>query len=317
MTDHRASTFLAAAALLLSAGPLYAIDLELIDSSVANPEQTLIDALVQPGSGITVVPGSVQFIGRVGDGNLAQSAVFRNFLLSPQSAIAGGGLPDTVEIDDGIFLTSGVANIPATNTVNQWDHGSAGVAAPGTGDNADLSALAGVSTNDQNVLTFQFTLDNPGDNALTIDFVFGSDEFPTQSVTDVFGFFVDGVNYAEFPSGSLVGNNDDSQFIDNPVGSGLFAIEYNGFTPRFSVVGPVDGGLSTHTAVIAIADTSDSIFDSGVFVSSARGGSGSGGIGGGDEPIEFIPVPVMNATGLIVFSMLMLLPGLAGLRSRF
>ncbi len=99
-------------------------------------------------------------------------------------------------------------------------------------------------------------------------------------MTDIFGFFVDGVNFAEFPSGSLIGNNDDTQFIDNPVGGGVYDIEYNGITPRFTIIGDVDPGLTSQTALIALADTNDSIFDSGAFVSNVRGTDETGGIGG-------------------------------------
>jgi len=298
------SPWLASLPAALLASSALAIDLDLIDTSVADPEQTVIDALVGPGSNITVVPGSVQFVGRIGDGNEAQSALFSNFNLVPNS---GGG--PTVTIDDGVLLTSGVANIPLTNTVNKWDHVQAGVSAPGTGNNADLAALVGNSTNDQNFIQFQFTLDNPDDTGIAIDLVFGSDEYPTQTVTDIFGFFVDGVNFAEFPSGDLIGNNDDTQFIDNPVGSGVYDIEYNGITPRFTIVASVDPGLATHTALIALADTGDSIYDSGAFVSNVRGTDEADGIGGPPPPgptPAFTSVPVNSAwgLGLMIFALM-------------
>ncbi|NBB91971.1 MAG: hypothetical protein GVY32_02240 [Gammaproteobacteria bacterium] len=296
----------------LFASSALAFDLDLIDTSVADPEQTVIDALVGPGSNITVVPGSVQFIGRTGDGNEAQSALFSNFSLT--------GAGQTITIDNGVLLTSGVANLPASNTVNQWDHGAASVSAPGTGSSAELSTLSGTSTNDQNVISFEFTLDNPADTGIAMDLVFGSDEFPTQSVTDIFGFFVDGVNFAEFPSGQLIGNNDDTQFLDNPVGGSDFAIEYNGITPRFTIIGTVDGSLSTHTAIIAIADTNDAIFDSGAFVANIRGTEEEGGIGGpppGPGPATpAFSVPVNGPVGMLVLLLTLMATGLVILRNR-
>jgi len=307
------SSWLAGLSAALLASSALAIDLDLIDTSVADPEQAVIDALVGPGANITVVPGSVQFVGRIGDNNEAQSALFSNFNLAPNS-----GSGPTVTIGDGVLLTSGVANIPLTNTDNQWDHNPAGVSAPATGANADLAALAGVSTNDQNFIQFQFTLDNPDDTGIAIDLVFGSDEYPTQSVTDIFGFFVDGVNFAEFPSGDLIGNNDDTQFIDNPVGGGVYDIEYNGITPLFTIIGDVDPGLTTHTALIALADTSDSIFDSGAFVSNVRGTDETGGIGGpGPGPTTSpFAVPVGGTLSQLTLMLALMLAGLFVLRAR-
>lgn len=282
---------LALATLLLSAS-VAALNINLIDSSVDDPAQTLLDAVLAPNSGVSIVPGSVNFIGRVGDGDLAQSALYSDFNLAPS---AGNG--PTVEIADGIFLTTGVANIPLTNTINNWSHGSGGpgVTQPGTGANALLTELSGVSTRDQNVLEFEFTLDNPQANAVSIEIVFGSEEYPTQSVTDIFGFFVDGINFAFFEDGSLIANNPATDFIDNPVGEGRYGIEYNGITRRLTITGLVDPEASSHTAVIAIADTSDAIFDSGVFVSSFR--AGTAGNGGGHWSCSSFATASCSASG--------------------
>jgi hypothetical protein len=175
-------------------------------------------------------------------------------------------------------LTSGTANLPLTNTVNQFNP-----VIPASGSNAALSTLAGTSTNDANVLGFSFTV--ASGNSVQAQFVFGSDEFPTQSVTDIFGFFVDGVNYAKFPGGELISNTpgNPTNFINNPVGSGLYGIEYNGLTQAFTVTGLLDASLATHTIAIGVADTSDSIFDSGVFIGglTTATSTGGGGIGGG------------------------------------
>jgi hypothetical protein len=304
-----------ALAALLATAPVAALNINLIDSSVADPAQTLLDALVAPGSGVTVVPGSVNFIGRVGDGNLAQSATYSNFNLAP--AVGNG---PTVQIDDGIFLTSGVANIPLTNTREDWSHGAPGISQPDTGSNALLSALSGSSTFDQNVLQFQFTLDNPNDNAVNIEIVFGSDEYPTQEVTDIFGFFIDGENFAFFEDGSLIANNPATDFIDNPVGSGLYNVEYNGITRTLTITGLVDPEAGPHTAVIAIADTTDPIYDSGVFVANFRATEADdGGIGPPPPPpppVAPVAVPSMNLGGSLIFILMMLVLGLFATRMR-
>lgn len=313
--NRKLSQGLLALGILFLSAPLAALNITLLDSSFDDPEQTLLEAVLASNPGVSIVPGSVNFVGRVGDDNLAQSALYSNFSLAPSS----GNTP-TVEIADGILLTSGVANFPLTNTINNWSQGGQGTTQPGTGGNALLTALAGSSTFDQNVLEFQFTLDNPDDNAVTIDIVFGSEEYPTQSVTDIFGFFVDGINFAFFEDGSLIANNAATDFIDNPVGEGLYDIEYNGITRRLTITGLVDPEVSPHTAVIAIADTSDTIFDSGVFVSSFRAGTADNGGGIGEpspvEPIPAVSVPVMGLGGSALFILLMLVFGLIAVRFR-
>jgi hypothetical protein len=185
------------------------------------------------------------------------------------------GIGATITNPDGILLTSGNANMPATNTVSNFSNA---LPQPGTGSNAALTTLSGKSTFDQNYISFEFTV-NSG-NAVGANFVFVSDEYPTQSVTDIFGFFVDGVNYAFFPGGALVSNIPQANFQDNPVGSNKYASEYNGLTTSLFVTGLLDPTLATHTMLIAVADTNDSVWDSGVFIGGLKSTTGStGGIG--------------------------------------
>ncbi|HKO88073.1 MAG TPA: choice-of-anchor L domain-containing protein, partial [Burkholderiales bacterium] len=194
---------------------------------------------------------------------------------------------------------------PLTNTSNSFN------TTPGSGSNALLSTLSGQNTNDANALSFSFTSTNPTANSVSIQFVFGTDEFPTQSVTDIFGFFVDGVNYAKFPSGELISNTpgNPTNFILNPVGGGLYDIEYNGLTQVFTAVGLFDPTLETHTLTIAIADTSDSIFQSGVYIGAlnAKFTEGPGGID--PDPENGVPEPSTLA-------LLGLALGIAGLRKK-
>jgi hypothetical protein len=100
-------------------------------------------------------------------------------------------------------------------------------------------------------------------------------------VTDIFGFFVDGVNYAKFSNGQLISNapGGATNFISNPVGGGLYGIEYNGLTQVFTVTGLLGAGNGdgSHTITIGVADTQDSVYDSGVFVSALTAGTATGG----------------------------------------
>lgn len=241
-----------------------------IDTNVgATPATTLSNAVLAAGSGITIVSGSEIYQGNAAVG---QSGTYTGFSLAPSS-----GSTPTLTLPNGVVLTSGSANLPLTNTVNQFNP-----VTPGSGSNTLLSGLSGTNTNDANVLSFQFTVD-PGKTSVSAKFVFGTDEFPTQSVTDIFGFFVDGVNYAKFASGELISNTpgNPTNFILNPVGSGLYGIEYNGLTQVFEVIGLLDPTLDIHTIAFGVADTSDSIFDSGVFIAGLTAGTGgTGGICG-------------------------------------
>lgn len=274
----------AAVALALSASPVSALTINpVVDPATA--AMTLLNAAQAPGSGITFLPGATY------QGNTAtpQSATYSGFNLAPSS-----GSSPTLVLPDGAFLTSGHANIPMTNTENGFSNA---LPQPASGSNALLTALSGTTTNDSNVLTATFT-EAPGANAITARFVFGTDEFPTQSVTDIFGFFVDGKNYAMFPSGELISNTPGSptNFISNPVGSGLYGIEYNGLTQVFQVTGLLDPTLLVHTLSFGVADTGDSIFDSGVFLADLRATVASdGGIGQPGQPGNGVPEPATLA----------------------
>jgi len=247
--------------------------------STAEAPTVLVDALVKPGSGISIVPSSIAYQG-THSAALRQSALYTAFDLAPST-----GSSPTLSLPDGVLLTSGNAAVPLTNTLDQFN----GVSR--SGGNAALSALSGGETADANVLSFRFTVPS-GRTSVSAQFVFGTEEYPLQNVTDVFGFFVDGVNYAHFANGQLISNTpgNPTNFIANPLGSGLYGIEYNGLTRSLTVTGILGAAAAdgSHTFLVGVADTSDPIFDSGVFLSSLTLGTATGG-GIGDVPA--IPEP--------------------------
>lgn len=252
-------------------------------STINNPAgigDTLAGALLATNSGINIVAGSTIYQG-VNNASIAQSAQYSNFNLAPSS-----GSSPTLSLGNGILLTTGNASLPLTNTDSTFTGVNNGAG------NAQLQALSNTVTYDANVLGFSFTVAE-GVNSISAQFVFGTDEFNEQVVTDIFGFFVDGVNYAYFPNGQLISNNPgSSNFIDNT--GGAYGIEYDGLTNVLTVTGLLDSSLTTHTFMVGIADTSDDIIDSGVFITSlAAGTSNSGGI---EDPAD---VPEPASLGLV------------------
>lgn len=217
-----------------------------------NDGEALANALI--GSGITLTPGSVNYIGAEG-----------------QAGFFTGGEATGIGIDEGILLTTGLA----TNALGPNNLTNAGEGIGSAGD-SDLSALASAETFDANVLEFEFT--SAGGNLL-FNYVFASEEyneFINEEFNDIFAFLVDGENIATIgddpvsidtvncgePFGSAdnncdeFNNNDNAPFLD---------FQYDGFTDVFtaSILGLSAG---THNIKLAIADVGDDILDSGVFI---------------------------------------------------
>lgn len=219
----------------------------------------LVSAIL--GAGITVDGSTISYTGGTG-----------------QAGLFTGGVASGIGIESGILLTSGKAALaegPNDDDGAGFDWGSAG--------DADLDALVGGGTQDANILEFEFSTTG-GD--LFFNYVFGSEEyneFVDSSFNDVFAFLVDGVNIATIgadpvaintvncgnPFGSA--DNNCSEFNNNDLQDGgpFFDLQYDGFTNVFtaSILGLSAG---THTMKLAIADRSDGILDSGVFI---QGGS--------------------------------------------
>ena len=235
-----------------------------------------------------------------------------NVTYTGANAAAGsfnGGVP-AIGFPSGIVLGSGRVQ----STVDTPDC-ARGVEGPNTctgnttawatpGD-ADLTALAGVDTNDAAVLGFDFVPQFP---TVQFDYVFSSDEyneFANTGFNDVFGFFVNGTNCATVgdpavpvsvntinggnPLGTdaqhpeLFRNNEDAS-IDT---------EMDGLTTVLQCNALVTPNVVNHMK-LAIADGSDSSLDSNVFIRAGSLVSGtalSGSVSGNAQSGTSITVP--------------------------
>ncbi len=242
---------------------------------------------------ITIVPGSVGFQGDFEDEGSAGFFYDLDF-----------GSIDGVDfvLPDGILLTSGSAQLPLENTTDSF---SGTASAAGDAGLDDLLAAAGYSsefTTDATVLSFDFTVPQ-GVNAVSLQMIFGSEEYPefADEYPEIAAVFVDGVNYAGFADGGLLtitsDNIDSGNFFDNngdfggggdgevdppPVavggaysvptgGSTPLAIEYDGVSAPLDLIGLLDPGLDVHNIKIAVSDTGDTSYDTGIFVADLQG----------------------------------------------
>jgi len=224
----------------------------------------LVNELLAGSSGITA--SNINYTGaQVASGTFTGGAGILD------SAIPGANF------GSGLVLTSGDAH----NVIGPNNSTAAGTNV-GTAGNTTLDGLIpGYSTHDAAVLTFDFV---PTGNFVTFKYVFGSEEYNewvNSAYNDVFGFFINGVNYALIPGTSTpvsinnvnCGHSSGATPGSNPSNCGYFIDNYgatlntqlDGLTTVLSLVAPVISG-ATNTMFIGIADAGDHILDSAVFL---------------------------------------------------
>lgn len=197
---------------------------------------------------------------------------------SAAGTFSGGGL--IVGFASGVILSSGaLSNVPGPNTSDSI------TTAQATAGDADLDTLAAGATEDAAVLEFDFV---PSQSTLFVRYVFASDEyneFVNSAFNDVFGFFVNGTNCALIGSdpvsintvnnGNPFGNagsaTNPAQYRNNDLqdGGGSIDTEMDGLTVVLECQATVNANVTNHLK-LAIADVSDDILDSVVFL--AEGG---------------------------------------------
>ncbi len=194
------------------------------------------------------------------------------------SAIYSGGdtiSPGVVPADSGVILSTGQAT-RFTNDNAAQSNLATNTTSASNGPNgvADFNALAGATTFDAAFLDISFVAD-PNVSALTIDFVFASEEFPEFSnsvFNDVIGVWSNGqlvpiaVGSGDISVGNLNQFNAPNVFNDNTADQ--FNTENDGFTLTLSLTIPVNPGVA-NTLRIGIADTADANFDSNLLIGGA------------------------------------------------
>lgn len=216
----------------------------------------LTGALLSPASGITIVPGSV---------TLNASG--------PDAVSLYDGSLTPLGIGAGLLLTSGTS--PGTANTVGW-FGTDNSAASGF-DNGDVTIDAVVNTvfqtqsYDATTLAFDFTVSDSTATSVTIDIVFGSDEYPewVDQFVDCAVVMVNGVNYALFNHDplhplSVISSNLAAGYFQDNAGN-VLPIEYDGVSHVLKIVAPINAGGVNHIE-IGIADTGDHIYDSGIFL---------------------------------------------------
>lgn len=174
-------------------------------------------------------------------------------------------------ITHGIALSSGFVDSLAN--ANYSGSTSGGFVTPG---DPDLDSLSGTMTYDGCVLEFDCV---PVGDTLLFNYCFGSEEYPEyvgSSFNDIFAILISGpgisgtINAATLPGGIPVSINNvnaatnASYFYDNEFPAGQY-VSMDGFTTNLTAFAEVIPG-STYHFKVAIADASDGVLDSGVFL---------------------------------------------------
>lgn len=208
----------------------------------------------------------------VGAGVTISNVTYTGSTISAGKFNGGTGI---IGFDQGVILSSGnIANVIGPNVS---DYISADL---GFGGDTDLTSLSGFPTLDATVLEFDFV---PNTDKVFFQYVFTSDEYNewvNTQFNDVFAFFVNGVNCATVgglpvsintinngnPFGALP-NSHPELYINNDLSDGGGAIDtgMDGLTVVLLCQASVTPNATNHIK-LAIADASDHIYDSNVFL---------------------------------------------------
>ncbi|MCG8609799.1 MAG: choice-of-anchor L domain-containing protein [Pseudomonadales bacterium] len=197
-------------------------------------------------------------------------------VLSGQTSISFYDGSLDLDVDEGVLLTTGDGTPPTSNT--SGSHG--GGFSDSSGD-SDLDLVAQQAfegsgeTFDATVVTIKF-IPQAGAKGILFNLAFGSDEYPEfsdSSFVDVAGVFINGENVALFnndptqPLSVIDKNLELGNFRDNQTND--FPIEYDGISTQQTIATAIVPGQE-NTLKIAIADTGDTAYDSGMFIANLK-----------------------------------------------
>jgi hypothetical protein len=225
---------------------------------------SLVSSFFSGASGVTVVDGSVT----------ARYAVTSE---EPSTMSYYTPVSTALNIGAGLLLTNGDPTPPETNTID-------GLTVEHNDETSDADLLGTITTayhgeipldgvRDVTYLQFQVNVTDPALAGISLDLVFGSEEYTeyVDEYPDIAGVYVNGANYAVFDNSdqkplAVLGATLD-KFLDNPPTA--LPIEYDGVTRMLQLTAPVQMGVNT--IKIAIADTGWFDYDSGLIVSNMQG----------------------------------------------
>ena len=205
------------------------------------------------GDGMTIVSATYT-------GDNSSSGIYSN-----GDAVAGAVTPS----DTGVILSTGKATDFTNSSGDSNQSASTSTNTAGVDGDADLNAIAGMSTYDAAIFEATFV---PAGDTLTMQFVFSSEEYleyVNSGFNDAVGIWVNGVK-AELTVGSgdtsidnINTTSNQNLYVDNA--NDEFNTEMDGFTITLTVKAPVTAGAN-NSIKIAIADAGDSVYDSNLLI---------------------------------------------------
>lgn len=177
--------------------------------------------------------------------------------------------PGVAPSDSGIILSTGDAQdftnfFGSSNQSNSTSTNTSGI-----NDNAQLNAAAGANTYDAAILDVDFI---PTSSLMTMQFVFSSEEYPefqNSIYQDFFGVWINGqevqlaVGDGDMDPGNINTANNINMYVDNT--NDAYNTEMDGFTITMTLTMNVIPN-ETNSIRIAIADVSDSGYDSNLMI---------------------------------------------------
>jgi len=197
-------------------------------------------------------------------GTLASGVTIAGASFSGSNGSAGTYTEGILGIQDGIVLSTGcVGEIPGSNDSSSQ---SGSFNSPGY---SLLDTLSGGTTYDAAIFTVNFDAGSSA-TSISFDIIFGSEEyqeFVGSAFNDAFGIYLNGTQIAFDQTNKPITING-GLFSTSTVVTNT-GTELDGSTPRLTITAPITPGSTGNTLSFAIADTSDAIYDSAVFIANA------------------------------------------------